>query len=124
MAKKGNSMDGVWKNTKKEKGYRAEKIVADWYESRGYGVSCMNFTIRGWEIDIIVEKGRERRFVEVKCVDYIDMLAGYITDGKRRALGKTVAVYNYRNPTQKNIAIDVVFVRNNHIVQIFENITF
>lgn len=70
-----------------------------------------NFTIRGGEIDIIVESESTTVFIEVKVVDHIDDLFGYVTEKKLYYLRKTIAHYMYENIVRSNIRIDIVFVK-------------
>lgn len=51
---------------RKETGYYGEAIACKILEKRGYRLVEKNFTIRGGEIDLIMEKGDELIFVEVK----------------------------------------------------------
>lgn len=41
---------------RKEKGKEAELLVADYLVHQGYSIIDQNYTIRGGEIDIIIEK--------------------------------------------------------------------
>lgn len=51
---------------RKETGYYGEAIACRALEKRGYRLVEKNFTIHGGEIDLIMKKGRELIFVEVK----------------------------------------------------------
>ncbi len=81
-----------------------------------------NFTIRGGEIDVIVENADTTVFIEVKVVDYIDDLFGYVTEKKLYFLHKAIEYYKYRHGVKTNSRIDVAFVKNDKIVEIYENV--
>lgn len=51
---------------RKELGYYGEAVARKALEKQGYRLREKNFTIRGGEIDLIMEKGNELVFVEVK----------------------------------------------------------
>lgn len=50
----------------KETGYYGEALAAEELKKSGYSLVKKNFTVRGGEIDLIMEKGEELVFVEVK----------------------------------------------------------
>lgn len=108
---------------KKKLWYESEEIVAKYYQSKWYGIVAQNYTIPWWEIDIIVEDNCNLIFVEVKNINAIDDIDGYVTKKKIWLLDNTVQVYLMKNHSEKDISIDVVFVKWNQIVEIYENIT-
>lgn len=107
---------------KRTVGKEAEDLVKLAYEKAGYQCKKMNFTIRGGELDIVVEASDIRVFVEVKVINYLDDIHEFLSDRKRRALLRTIEFYNYRFPTAKQLRIDVVFVHQNRIVHVFKNV--
>lgn len=107
----------------KKIGYEWEEIVSKYYISKWYAIVNRNFTIPWWEIDIIVENNQNLIFVEVKTINNIDDIDGYVTKKKISILDKTVQTYLMKNPSGKEISIDAVFVKNNQVVEIYENIT-
>jgi Holliday junction resolvase-like predicted endonuclease len=60
--------------------------------------------------------------VEVKVVNYIENLHDYITPKKLQKLKHTIETYLWKYPTKKIVRIDVVFVKDNKIIEIFKNI--
>jgi len=58
----------------------------------------------------------------VKVIDHIDDLFGYITEKKLYFLRKAIAYYCHAHPTKNTIRIDVAFVKEGKIVEIYENI--
>ena len=110
-------------NQRKEKGKEAELLVADYLVHQGYIIIAQNYTIRGGEIDIIVEKDHIRTFVEVKSVDKTEDLLDYITAHKKSSLLRTLTRFNYEHPTSYQISLDLVFVKQNTILHHYQNIT-
>lgn len=110
-------------DTKKKLWYESEWIVAKYYESKWYVVVAKNYTIPWWEIDIVVENNQDLIFVEVKTINAIDDIDGYVTKKKIWLLDNTVQTYLMKNPSNKDISIDAVFVKWNQIVEIYQNIT-
>jgi len=108
---------------KKKLWYESEWIVAKYYESKWYVIVAKNYTIPWWEIDIIVENSQDLIFVEVKTINAIDDIDGYVTKKKIWLLDNTVQTYLMKNPSNKDISIDAVFVKWNQIVEIYQNIT-
>lgn len=110
-------------DTKKKIWYESEEIVSKYYQSRWYNIITRNYTVPWWEIDIIVEDRENLIFVEVKTINVIDDIDWYVTKKKIWLLDSTVQKYLMKNPTNKDISIDAVFVKWNQIVEIYQNIT-
>jgi putative endonuclease len=110
-------------NERKKKGKEAELLVADYLVNLGYNIIEQNYTIRGGEIDIIAEKKNIRTFVEVKAVDHTEDLLDYLTPRKQATLIRTLIRFNYEHPTDKQISLDLVFVKQNTIIHHYPNIT-
>ncbi len=51
---------------RREKGGEAEEYVAAHLVKKGYSILARNYTIRGGELDIVAQKGRQVLFVEVR----------------------------------------------------------
>jgi Holliday junction resolvase-like predicted endonuclease len=109
--------------SKKTLWYRGESVAIDHYLRQWYELSVRNYTIRGWEIDCVVENAVYRRYIEVKVVEYVVDLQNYITPKKLRTLIATIRSYATKFPTTKLQTIDVVFVQQNTILHLFEDIT-
>lgn len=108
---------------RKQLGYEWEAVVVDYYKSKWYNIVAQNYTIPWWEIDIIVEDNQNLIFVEVKTINAIDDIDGYVTKKKIWFLSNVVQVYLMKNNTDKDVSIDAVFVKWNQIVEIYQNIT-
>lgn len=115
-------MQEIGKN-KREIGQEWEDLVLKYYENNWYEILDTNYTIRWWEIDIIAQKNWEIVFVEVKVVDGMDDVIWYITPKKMIFLDRTIQNYMYQKNLNFWIRIDVVFVKNNQILEVYENMT-
>ncbi len=108
---------------KRSQGKEGEEIALQAYLEEWYSLVERNFTIRGGEIDLIVENAEHLHFVEVKVVDSIDDLHNYITSAKLKHITKTIQRYLHTHPTTKTIQIDIVFVQQGSILEIYRNVT-
>lgn len=115
-----------WMNmeqNKRQVGQEWEDLVLEYYEENWYEILDTNYTIRWWEIDIIAQKDWEIVFIEVKVVDWMDDVMWYITPKKLMALDRTIQDYIYKKWLNFGIRIDVVFVKDNKILEVYENVT-
>ncbi len=116
-------MSNQWGDTR-EKGRQSEHLVAQRYRQQGRRICCQNFTIRGGELDLVVERGTSRVIVEVKDVSSRDDLLDFIPPHKLQALQRTIEHYTHRYPTTKQTTLDVVFVEHSKILAHYANVTF
>lgn len=107
----------------KTKWYKGEWVALDWYIQRWYCFLDKNFTIRGGEIDLIVENESFIVFIEVKVVDSIEEWSGYLSARKLQAIERSIEEYCYRKWIEKEIRLDLVFVKNQQVIEVFENIS-
>jgi Holliday junction resolvase-like predicted endonuclease len=88
--------------------------VREDYIDRGYTFLHENFTMRGGEIDLIFVQNKVLIFVEVKVVNHIDELHGYVTKKKLHYVYKTMQYFllqegdKYKDFT---LRLDVAFVK-------------
>ncbi|MBP6910472.1 hypothetical protein KBC03_02635 [Patescibacteria group bacterium] len=61
-------------------------------------------------------------FIEVKVVDHIEDLFEYVTEKKLYFLHKTIANYAHNYPTKPNVRLDVVFVKDGKVFEVYENV--
>ena len=108
---------------KKMKGNAWEELVANYYQDHWYILIERKYTIKWWELDLIFQKNNILTFVEVKVVDHIDDLQDYVTPKKLWHVKHTINFYLLTHPTDKEYVLDVVFVRDNSILQIYQNVT-
>ena len=109
----------------RQKGAHLEQVAKEFLEGKWWQHIRSNFTMRWWEIDLIFKKPWwEYVFVEVKWVDYIDDVWWYITHKKLKSLQKTIEYFLLKNwlKWQVDYQIDVIFVKNNQILEHLENI--
>lgn len=114
------SMDTKYK---KKKGEAWEALVAEYYQNKWHILIQKNYTIKWGEIDLIFSKNNILTFVEVKVVDYIYDLQDYVTPKKLWHVYHTINFYLMSHPTRKDYVLDVVFVRDNSIIEVFNNVT-
>lgn len=84
---------------KRTQGYIAEDLVKEYLSNHGYRFRESNYTIRGGEIDLIMEDGDEVVFVEVKSLQsekYIQ-LEESISNSKRRSLIRTAKIWLHKH---------------------------
>ncbi len=76
-------------------GADGEATAAAWYEARGYQVLHRNWRCREGELDLVVRRGRELVFVEVKTrrTDRFGIPAEAITPTKQRRLRALASRY-------------------------------
>lgn len=76
-------------------GKMGENAVCRYLEERGYVICRRNYRIRGGEIDIVAEKGRELCFVEVKTRQTGSMVPGAEAVDRRKQRLLIRAAYRY-----------------------------
>jgi putative endonuclease len=76
-------------------GADGEERAAAWYEANGYTVVARNWRCRDGELDLVVRRGRELVFVEVKArtTDRFGIPAEAVTPAKQRRLRGLAARY-------------------------------
>ena len=107
----------------KQSGKKAEQIVEQYYLDKGYCFLNRNYTIPGGEIDLVFESEKEVIFIEVKLVDYAEHPEYLISKKKLSFLERTIENYCYQKEVEKNIRLDIVFVKEGKIREIYENVT-
>lgn len=109
----------------KQLGYKNEGIAKQYYLDHWYELIKWNYTIKWWEIDLLMKKWWELVVIEVKTVNDIDELDNYITEKKIWFLQRTLESFlqNIDESRIEDIRMDVVFVKNNQILEIYEDVT-
>jgi putative endonuclease len=96
-------------------GVAAERRAAWWYRLRGWRVLDANAWAGGYELDLVLRRGRELRFVEVKEKrgTRFDPFEA-VTAEKQRRLRRAASVWLAVHPELRTlrIAFDVVGVRD------------
>jgi putative endonuclease len=94
-------------------GADGEAMAAAWYEARGYEVVCRNWRCRDGELDLVVRRGRELVFVEVKTrtTDRFGIPAEAVTPMKQARLRGLAARYLADTGTRSSrLRFDVVAI--------------
>ena len=107
-------------NKRKKKWYAAEDLVSHYFRDQGFLLVEKNYTIRGWELDLIIKNNQTRLFVEVKCVDAIDDIIDHIGRQKLGVVKKTINWYFYEvDQGELDVQLALVYVKWDSIYQIF-----
>jgi putative endonuclease len=95
-----------------DRGREAEAFVARDLEASGWVVLARNFRAGGGEIDLVVARGGEIRFVEVKArgEDGLDALESIGTLKRRRLTGAAEAWLALHGPPERSAAFLVAVV--------------
>ena len=111
--------------TKKQLWYKNEELAKQHYIHNWYELIKWNYTIQWWEIDLLMKKWWELVVIEVKTVNDIEDLDNYVTPKKIWFLQRTLENYlqDIDESWIENIRMDVVFVKNNQILEIYEDVT-
>lgn len=107
---------------KKELGYKWENIAKKYYLQDWYKLLDQNRTIRWWELDLIFEKDLEVIFCEIKVVNCTNDIFGYITKNKLNFLAKTIQYYIIDKDIKEQYRLDVVFIKDWKVFEVFKNI--
>ena len=110
-------------NQKKQDWYLAESLACEYLQNQWYMIIERNYTIRWWELDIIVKKWNLLTFIEVKLVNHILDIHDYITPTKLKHLYKTIELYLREHKNDGDTQLDVVFVRYGEVIQHIKNVT-
>jgi len=108
--------------SKKSVGYKWESIAKEYYLQNWYKLLEQNRTIRWGELDLILEKESEIVFCETKVVNGTDDIFWYITKNKLNFLIKTIQYYIVDKNIDKQYRLDVVFIKDWKVFEIFKNI--
>lgn len=94
-------------------GADGEERAAAWYEAHGYAVVARNWRCRNGELDLVVRRGSELVFVEVKTrtSDRFGVPAEAVTPAKQRRLRGLAARYLTDTGTRAgSLRFDVVAI--------------
>ena len=96
----------------RETGNIGEDEVCNFLKKLDYTIIKRNYTIKGWEIDIIAQKGEIIAFVEVKARDINALSSGFdaITKAKKLRIMKTAQHYFLNNQCELQPRFDVAVV--------------
>ena len=93
-------------------GAAGEARAAAWYEARGYRVLHRNWRCKEGELDLVVRRGRDLVFVEVKTrrTDRFGIPAEAITPAKQRRLRTLASRYLAATAERGALRFDVVSI--------------
>jgi putative endonuclease len=103
-------------------GQRAEHRAVWWYRVRGYRILATNAWVAGYELDIVVRRGRRLIFCEVKeklgegFGDPLEM----VDDEKQRRLRLAAEAWLARHPETAGLQVsfDVIAVRGDQLERV------
>ncbi len=107
-------------------GRRGEWLAVAFLSLKGYRLLQRRFGGKGGEIDLIMARGDDIVFVEVKARASLDDAASAITADKRRLIEARIRQWLARNPwaMQRNLRADAVFLAPwrlpRHVSRVFE----
>ena len=98
-------------------GRRGEWLAVAFLSLKGYRLLQRRFGGKGGEIDLIMTRGSDIVFVEVKARAALDDAASAITADKRRLIEARIRQWLARNPwaMQRNLRADAVFLAPWHL---------
>jgi putative endonuclease len=100
-------------------GSHGETLTARWYEASGYSVVERNWRVAGGEIDLVVRRGRELVFCEVKTrvSDRFGSPAEAVTIAKQRRIRRLAATYlaGLEPPRPSLVRFDVACVTGREV---------
>ena len=103
-------------------GKRAEQRAVWWYRVRGYRILATNAWVAGYELDIVVRRGRRLIFCEVKeklgegFGDPLEM----VDDEKQRRLRLAAEAWLARHPETAGLQVsfDVIAIRGGQLERV------
>ena len=105
-------------------GRRAERRAAWWYRLRGYRLLAANEWSAGYELDLVVRRGRRLIFCEVKekAGERFGDPAEMVDAEKQRRLRRAAAGWLARHPEAGGLAIsfDVVAIQGGRLRRVAE----
>ncbi|MFB6306687.1 MAG: YraN family protein [Flavobacteriales bacterium] len=107
---------------KKETGQNGEKIAKDYLTEKGYNLIEENWVIGRLEIDLILEKGDELIFVEVKArkSKFLGSPDIWVNKAKQNNLLKAAQIFINKKQIEKEARFDVIsviFNDDNHNIE-------
>jgi len=105
-------------------GKRAERRASRWYRLRGYRVLAANAWVGGYELDLVVRRGRRVIFCEVKSKggDAFGEAVEMVDAEKQRRIRRTAAAWLAAHPEHAGLEVsfDVISVQEGRLVRLAE----
>ena len=106
------------------KGLRAEQRAVLWYRLRGYRILARNAWVAGYELDIVVRRGRRLVFCEVKekVGDRFGDPLEMVDEEKQRRLRWAAAAWLEQHPDAHglDVSFDVIALRDGRLERLAE----
>jgi putative endonuclease len=106
------------------RGRRAERRALWWYRLRGYRILARNVWIGGYELDLVVRRGRRLVFCEVKEKggNRFGEPAEMVDPAKQRRLRRAAETWLARRPEARGLCVsfEVIAVRDGRLERIAE----
>ena len=101
------------------KGVRAERRAVLWYRVRGYRILARNAWVAGYELDIVVRRGRRLVFCEVKekIGEHFGDPLEMVDEEKQRRLRWAADAWLERHPETNglDVSFDVIVFRGGRL---------
>ena len=105
-------------------GKRAERRAAWWYRVRGYRVLGRNVWVGGYELDLVVRRGRRLVFCEVKEKTGVGFGAPeeMVNREKQERLRRAASAWLSRHPesARLDVAFDVIAIESGRLRRLSE----
>ena len=105
-------------------GRRAEQRALWWYRVRGYRILDRNAWVAGYELDLVVRRGRRLVFCEVKekSGDRFGEPAEMVDAEKQRRIRQAAEAWLVRHPEAAGLQVsfDVIAVHRGHLERLAE----
>ena len=105
-------------------GKRAERQAAWWYRLRGYRVLAENAWVAGYELDLVVRRGRQLVFCEVKAKsgDAFGAPVEMVSDEKQRRVRRAASAWLGEHPEHAGLSVsfDVITVHRGRLRRLAE----
>lgn len=108
--------------SKRAQGEQAEQRAQLWFKRNGYEIKHINWYHDHKEIDLVVETGKYRVFVEVKYnnANAVNFPESKVHKQKQKFLQQCARSYQFKFPTQKIIRFDIVSItQSDFSIQIY-----
>jgi putative endonuclease len=107
-----------------DSGKLAERRAAWWYRLRGYRVLARNAWVGGYELDLVVRRGRQLVFCEVKAKlgDRFGEPAEMVTAEKQRRLARAAEAWLAQHPEASGLAVsfEVIAIQGGRLRRLAE----
>lgn len=120
-------MSDVARRAAERRGRRAETVAAWWLRLKGYRVLARRYRTAAGEIDLVVRRGRQIAFVEVKERPEEAAALEAVTASGRARIARAAALWLARHPGAASLdqRFDMVVARPGrlprHVVSVFDS---